>query len=379
MRFLDHVEISLQAGKGGDGCLSFRRERNLAKGGPDGGDGGDGGSIYLLADDSLNTLIDFNHRRFFKARSGQPGAGKQCTGAAGENLILKVPTGVRVLEAHSRAPLGELTEDGAKLLVSQGGKHGVGNIRFKSSTNRTPRQFTKGTEGQQIDICLELQLLADVGLLGKPNAGKSSFITSVSSARPKVADYPFTTLVPKLGVVQVEESSFVVADIPGLIEGASQGIGLGMVFLRHLVRNRLLLHIVDIAPADCSDPEANMKAIDAELIHSSKELANKPRWLVLNKIDLVEEQVSAEFEQRLGKNYDRVFSISAATGAGCRRLCQSINKWLQEEKAKEAQDEEYAKSNKLRQETIMEQLHSTIVQQKAQSEENAMHGAMNDE
>lgn len=377
MRFLDHVEISLQAGKGGNGCLSFRRERNLAKGGPDGGDGGDGGSIYLVADASLNTLIDYNHKRSFKARSGQPGGGKQCTGAAGEDLILQVPTGVRVLDAESRHLLGELVEDGTKLLVAQGGKHGVGNIRFKSSINRTPRQFTKGTDGQLIDICLELQLLADVGLLGKPNAGKSSLISTVSSARPKVADYPFTTLVPKLGVVQVEDSSFVLADIPGLIEGASQGIGLGMVFLRHLVRNRLLLHLVDVAPVDCSDPLANMKAIDAELVHSSTEIANKPRWLVLNKIDLVDDAVVAEFEQRLGEDYDQVFSISAATGAGCRFLCQNIDKWLQEEKAKEAQDEEYAESNRARQVLIMEQLHSTIVQQ--QAEATLVHGHDNEE
>ena len=359
MHFLDQVEISLQAGKGGDGCLSFRRERNLARGGPDGGDGGKGGSIYLQANDSLNTLIDYNHKRYFKAPSGQPGGGSQCTGAAGADLVLSVPVGVRVFNAVDRSLIGELVRHDDRLLAASGGRYGVGNIRFKSSTNRTPRRFTKGEDGEQIDIYMELHLLADVGLLGMPNAGKSSLISRVSSARPKVADYPFTTLIPKLGVVQVEDASFVIADIPGLIEGASRGIGLGMTFLQHLVRNRLLLHLVDIAPADASDPVNNLRIIESELHQSSKELADKKRWLVINKIDLISEEEVQSWKDRLGTGFDRVFAISAATGAGCQQLCYSINQWLEEEKAREVEDEEYARNNSDRQMEIMQQLHLT--------------------
>jgi GTP-binding protein len=276
MKFVDEASIHVSAGKGGNGCLSFRREKYVERGGPDGGDGGDGGSVYLVADAGLNTMIDYRYQRRYRAGNGEPGRGRNCTGAGGADLELQVPVGTSVLDEETGEILGDLTVPGQRLLVAQGGFHGLGNTRFKSSTNRAPRQTTAGTEGEQRALHLELKILADVGLLGLPNAGKSTFIRAVSAARPRVADYPFTTLVPQLGVVRVDPlRSFVIADIPGLIEGAAEGAGLGIRFLKHLTRNRVLLHLVDVAPMDGSDPAGNATAIRAELQRFSPTLATR--------------------------------------------------------------------------------------------------------
>ncbi|WP_018692979.1 Obg family GTPase CgtA [Algicola sagamiensis] len=288
MKFVDEVEIRVEAGDGGNGCVSFRREKFIPKGGPDGGDGGDGGDVYLQADDNLNTLIDYRFERFHKAQRGENGKSRNCTGKRGEDLTLMVPVGTRVVDVETDEFVGDLTKKGQKLLVAKGGFHGLGNTRFKSSTNRAPRQKTEGTAGDIRNLKLELLLLADVGLLGMPNAGKSTFIRSVSAAKPRVADYPFTTLVPNLGVVRPESHrSFVIADIPGLIEGAAEGAGLGIRFLKHLERCRVLLHIIDVMPIDGSDPVENAQKIMAELEKYSPALAEKPRWIVFNKIDLM--------------------------------------------------------------------------------------------
>lgn len=288
MKFVDEATISVQAGKGGNGCLSFRREKYIPKGGPDGGDGGDGGSVYLEADEGINTLVDFRYQRHYKAETGQSGAGGNRTGAKGSDLVLKVPVGTTAIDVDTDEVVGDLKEPGQRLLVAQGGFHGLGNTRYKSSTNRAPRQTTPGSEGESRDLKLELKVLADVGLLGMPNAGKSTFIRAVSAAKPKVADYPFTTLVPNLGVVKVQKHrSFVVADIPGLISGAAEGAGLGIRFLKHLTRCRLLLHLVDVAPFDGSDAADNVRAIQQELENFSPTLAKREQWLLLNKIDLL--------------------------------------------------------------------------------------------
>lgn len=288
MQFVDEAQIRVEAGRGGNGVASFRREKYIPFGGPNGGDGGDGGSVYLIADRNINTLVDFRFTKSYKAQNGQAGMGNQKTGKAGENLVIAVPVGTIVRDIDTKEMIGDLIEHDQKLLVAQGGRHGLGNIHFKSSTNRTPRQFTSGEPGDVRQLSLELSLLADVGLLGLPNAGKSSLITAVSAARPKVANYPFTTLYPNLGVVRISaESSFVIADIPGLIEGAAEGAGLGIQFLKHLSRTGLLLHVVDIAPIDGSDPIESVRVIEAELEKYSEQLAGKPRWLVLNKIDLL--------------------------------------------------------------------------------------------
>lgn len=286
MKFVDEATITVQAGKGGNGCMSFRREKYIPKGGPDGGDGGDGGSVFLEADEGLNTLIDFRYTRRFKAENGEQGSGANCTGAKGEDLILKVPVGTTVIVLDSDELLGDLTEVGQRLKIAQGGWHGLGNTRYKSSTNRAPRQTSNGTEGELRELKLELKVLADVGLLGLPNAGKSTFIRAVSAARPKVANYPFTTLVPNLGVVGMSaDQSFVIADIPGLIEGASEGAGLGIRFLKHLTRTRLLLHLVDMLPYDEKTPAEHAADIENELAKFSPTLAQGDRWLVLNKTD----------------------------------------------------------------------------------------------
>lgn len=333
MKFVDEVRIRVEAGKGGDGCVAFRREKFMPFGGPSGGDGGDGGSIHLEADEGLNTLVDFRYQRRFRAESGQGGQGSDCTGRGGEDLTLRVPVGTMVYDAETDELIGDLTAPGERLLVAKGGVHGIGNTHFKSSTNRTPRQFTRGTPGEVRELRLELKLLADVGLLGLPNAGKSTFIRAVSAARPKVADYPFTTLYPNLGVVSpAPHRSFVVADIPGLIEGAAEGAGLGIRFLKHLARTRLLLHLVDVAPpTEDADPVADVRVIEAELQKFSPELAERPRWLVLNKVDLLPPDERAarcgDIVSRLGWQ-GPVFEISAISGAGTQPLIYRIMEFL---------------------------------------------------
>ncbi|NEX21497.1 Obg family GTPase CgtA [Thiorhodococcus mannitoliphagus] len=324
MKFVDEAFIRVEAGDGGNGCVSFRREKYIPKGGPDGGDGGDGGSVYLLADNNINTLVDFRYQRLHRAERGQNGKGRQMTGRSGEDLIARVPVGTRVFDRETEELIGELLTAGERLLVAQGGFHGIGNLRYKSSTNRTPRQSSPGTPGERRDLFLELILLADIGLLGFPNAGKSSLIRKVSSARPKVADYPFTTLHPNLGVVRVGESrSFVIADIPGVIEGAADGAGLGIHFLKHLARTRLLLHLVDIAPMGDEDPYDQVRKIEAELAAFDMDLRGKERWLVLNKVDLLD---ADDYEARRDRLLDRlawdapVYGVSALSGDGTKML-----------------------------------------------------------
>jgi GTP-binding protein len=296
MKFVDEAVITVTAGNGGNGCISFRREKFIPLGGPDGGDGGDGGSVWLEADENLNTLVDFRHDRYFKAQRGQNGMGRQMFGKAGEDITIKVPIGTEVVNVATDEIIGDLTVHGARMLVAQGGEGGKGNVHFKSSINRAPRKASNGTPGEEREIRLEMKLLADVGLLGFPNAGKSTFIRAVSAATPKVADYPFTTLHPNLGVVSVEIArSFVIADIPGLIEGAADGAGLGSLFLRHVQRTRLLLHLVDMAPFDESiDPAEQVRAIENELRKYDPDMLEKPRWLVLNKGDLLDDETRAE-------------------------------------------------------------------------------------
>ena len=349
MKFVDETSIHVKAGDGGNGCVSFRREKYIPKGGPDGGDGGDGGSVYLVADHHLNTLVDFRHIRRFQAERGETGMGKERTGKGGEDLEILVPVGTAVIDIDTEEVLGDLVEAGQRLLVAKGGFHGLGNTRFKSSVNRTPRQCTPGTPGEARDLRLELKLLADVGLLGLPNAGKSTLIRSVSAARPKVADYPFTTLIPNLGVVSIEEHrSFVMADIPGLIEGASEGAGLGIRFLKHLSRTGLLLHVIDIAPIDGTDPVEEANKIVAELAAHSEELAGKERWLVLNKTDLLPDDEAAERCDEIARRLEwegPVFQISAALDLGTRELAYKIMEHLEalrtfEEEA-EVADEPY--------------------------------------
>lgn len=330
MKFVDEARIKVEAGNGGRGAVSFRREKFIPKGGPDGGDGGDGGSVYLLADSGLNTLVDFRHKRRYRANPGAGGAGRNRTGSSADDLYIPVPVGTRARDAETGEILGELLNHGDKLLVAKGGFHGIGNARFKSSINRAPRQFTPGSEGERRELELELILLADVGLLGMPNAGKSSLIGRVSSAQPKVADYPFTTLYPNLGVVSVgEERSFVIADVPGIISGAAEGAGLGMRFLKHLQRTRLLLHLVDIAPMDdaATTPLQEVKQITEEINRFSPELAGRERWLVLNKIDLLSEQEVVHRKRLLTEFLDwqgEVFAISALTGQGINELVQAL-------------------------------------------------------
>lgn len=329
MKFVDEATISVKAGKGGDGCCSFRREKYIPFGGPDGGDGGDGGSVYLRADENLTTLVDFRYNREFKAKNGQAGMGTQRTGKKGDDLIINVPIGTIAWDKSTDEKIGELTKHEELLKVAQGGFHGLGNLRYKSSTNRAPRQFTKGTPGDFRELFLELQLLADVGLLGLPNAGKSTFIRKISAAKPKVADYPFTTLYPNLGVVSIASgSSFVVADIPGLIEGASEGLGLGITFLKHLTRTRLLLHVVDLMPQDESNPVDNINIINKELEKYSDDLLKKEQWLVFNKSDLFSSK--SELDSACKKIVDllnwkgKVFQISSVTGIGTDNLCNEI-------------------------------------------------------
>lgn len=333
MKFIDEAKIYVCAGSGGNGVASFRREKYIPRGGPDGGDGGRGGSIYVMADRNINTLVDYRYTRKFIARNGEKGASKDRYGAGGEDIVLRMPVGTVISDLNTEEILADLHEDGKKILLARGGQGGLGNIHFKSSTNRAPRKCTPGTPGEEFELKLELRVLADVGLLGLPNAGKSTLIRAISAARPKVADYPFTTLHPNLGVVRVDqEKSFVVADVPGLIEGAADGAGLGVRFLKHLQRTRILLHLVDLAPFDpAANPVHDAMAIVAELAKHSEELGSKPRWLVLNKLDLIDEterqaRVDAFLAAyRAASGYDGpVFTISAISGEGCRELTFSV-------------------------------------------------------
>jgi GTP-binding protein len=348
MKFIDESKIEVFAGNGGNGAASFRREKYIEKGGPDGGDGGRGGSVFAQADRNINTLVDYRFARSHRAKNGESGRGSDCYGKGADDVILRMPVGTVITDINTGEVIADLARDGEKTLLAQGGKGGLGNLHFKSSTNRAPRQCTPGEEGQTRELQLELKVLADVGLLGMPNAGKSTFIRSVSAARPKVADYPFTTLHPNLGVVRVShEKSFVIADIPGLIEGAAEGAGLGHQFLRHLARTRVLLHLVDLAPMyEGTDPVAEANAILNELKKYDQSLYEKPRWLVLNKLDLLEDRDAkvAAFLEKFS-DYDRYFAISAINGEGCKELTYAIMEHLlqiaaqeQEEAAESAQE-----------------------------------------
>ncbi len=344
MKFVDEALIEVIAGKGGDGCASFRREKFIPKGGPDGGDGGRGGSVWARADRNVNTLIDYRYARVHRAANGQPGRGADCYGAGAQDIELRVPVGTVVSDEETGEELADFAQDGDRALLAAGGRGGLGNLHFKSSTNRAPRQFTRGDPGEQRRLRLELRVLADVGLLGMPNAGKSTLIRAVSNARPKVADYPFTTLHPHLGVVRVgPERSFVIADVPGLIEGAAEGAGLGHQFLRHLSRTGLLLHVIDCAGVDGkAEPVADARVIAAEVRKYSPQLARKPRWYVLNKIDLVPREnrsaLVAEFRRRL-RTTAPIFMVSAVTREGCAELIQAVQSHVDARRAPASTDE----------------------------------------
>jgi GTP-binding protein len=341
MKFVDEADIRVEAGSGGNGCVSFRREKFIPRGGPDGGDGGDGGSVYLIAREGVNTLVDFRVQRRFRAESGRGGAGQNMTGASGTDLFIEVAKGTEVRDLDTSEMLGDLARDGDTLLVAKGGQGGRGNTRFKTSVNRSPRQFGRGEAGEARHLLLALKLLADVGLLGAPNAGKSTLTRALSAARPKVAEYPFTTLHPQLGVVRVgTDRSFVIADIPGLIEGAAKGVGLGVQFLKHLERTRLLLHIVDAcAELQAGDAAATWRSVEAELGEYSQALADKPRWLVLNKLDLLP---AADRDRRVAQlvaelNWTGpVYGISALAKDGTQRLAQGVMRFLEQLRGSEA-------------------------------------------
>ena len=341
MKFIDEADIRVEAGDGGNGCVGFRREKYIPFGGPDGGDGGDGGSVYLVANANLNTLVDFRFHGVYRAERGQNGSGGNCSGRAGKDLDVLVPTGTQILDLDNGEILGDLTQEGQRLLVARGGWHGLGNSRFKSSTNRAPRQSTPGKPGEKRNLHLELKVIADVGLLGLPNAGKSSLIRKVSQARPKVADYPFTTLHPNLGVIRVDDQqSFVMADIPGLIEGAAEGAGLGIQFLKHLSRTRLLLHVIDLHPAEgLPEPLEAARTVVSELEKWGDDLTARPRWLVFNKIDLMPEEDLSALVADLVKALDYrgpVYTVSALDGRGTGPLIRGVMTFL------ENQDGEHA-------------------------------------
>lgn len=346
MKFVDEAVIHVEAGSGGNGCLSFRREKFEPMGGPDGGNGGRGGGIILRADSAVNTLVDFRYTRRHRAQRGEGGRGGNCTGKSGEDLWLSVPIGTTIIDENTEEVLADLVEEGQEVVVAKGGLGGAGNAVFKSSTNRAPRKTTNGTEGEVRELRLELKVLADVGLLGLPNAGKSTFIRAVSAAKPKVADYPFTTLIPNLGVVALSRhQQFVIADIPGLIEGAAEGAGLGIRFLKHLARTRLLLHLVDVAPIDGSDPADSARAIINELEKFSSALAGQERWLVLNKIDLVAEEERDELRERIVSELNwqgPVFMVSAISRQGSDRVCQEIMQYIEECALRSEEDSEFA-------------------------------------
>lgn len=349
MKFIDEAKIYVKAGDGGNGAATFRREKYIPMGGPNGGDGGRGGSIYVVADCNINTLVDYRYTRKFIGKRGENGGGADCYGAGGEDIVLRMPVGTVITELNTGRVLADLDVHDKKILLAKGGKGGLGNLHFKSSTNRAPRQKTNGEQGEEFEVSLELRVLADVGLLGLPNAGKSTLIRAISAARPKVADYPFTTLHPNLGVVRVgEEKSFVVADVPGLIEGAADGAGLGIRFLKHLQRTRILLHLVDIAPIDPdANPVRDAKAIVGELVKHDPALAEKPRWLILNKLDLIPED---EREQRIkdflkaykkATKYDGpVFPITAINGEGTKPLIYALQEALEQMAKPEIEDED---------------------------------------
>ena len=345
MKFVDEARIEVRAGNGGNGVASFRREKFIPKGGPDGGDGGRGGSIFAVADRNLNTLIDYRYTRKFQAKNGENGRGSDCYGKGAPDIELRVPVGTVITDLNTGELIADLDANGARALVAQGGKGGLGNLHFKSSTNRAPRQCTPGEKGQERMLGLELRVLADVGLLGLPNAGKSTLISAISNARPKIADYPFTTLHPQLGVVRVgPEQSFVVADIPGLIEGASEGAGLGHQFLRHLSRTSLLLHVIDVMPPNPEeDPLTQARAITKELEKFDPALAAKPRWVILNKMDLVPEEEKEALIDRYRQDFGSetvIIPISAATRWGCDILISQVGRYLHEQKLQEIAETE---------------------------------------
>ncbi|EOA4419807.1 Obg family GTPase CgtA [Acinetobacter baumannii] len=346
MRFVDEAVITVGAGDGGNGVASFRREKFVPFGGPDGGDGGRGGSIYIQADDDTSTLVDYRYTRKFRAERGKNGAGANCTGRGGEDVVLKVPVGTTIVDTDSGDIIGDLVEDGQRVMVASGGEGGLGNTHFKSSTNRAPRKCTTGTKGEFREIRLELKVLADVGLLGMPNAGKSTFIRAVSAAKPKVADYPFTTMVPNLGVVDADRHrSFVMADIPGLIEGAAEGAGLGIRFLKHLARTRILLHIIDVQPIDGSDPAHNAKAIMNELAKFSPTLAKLPIVLVLNKLDQIAEESREEWCQHILDELQwtgPVFKTSGLLEEGTKEVVYYLMDQIEQQREREVEDPEYA-------------------------------------
>ncbi|MEC7549525.1 MAG: GTPase ObgE [Pseudomonadota bacterium] len=369
MKFVDEAEIKVEAGKGGDGCLSFRREKYIEKGGPDGGDGGDGGSVFLQADTSLNTLVDFRFQPRYRAQSGQPGQGRNCTGRGGEDLLIRVPIGTSVIDVDTEELIADLETADERVMVAKGGFHGLGNTRFKSSTNRAPRQTTEGSVGEMRTLQLQLRLVADVGLLGMPNAGKSTLIRSVSAARPKVADYPFTTLVPNLGVVSLGlERSFVMADIPGLIEGASEGAGLGFRFLKHLSRTQLLVHLIDALPIDGSDPASNAAVIVEELQNFSPTLAKKERWLVITKIDLLQpsdrEALIRELRDRQSWNGE-ILAISALSSEGCDQLCTKLMESIETHRARIKSDEAYRELHREREKAMAVEIRRSIENSRA--------------
>jgi GTPase len=345
MQFIDEASIRVEAGKGGNGCLSFRREKYVPRGGPDGGDGGDGGDVVLVGDGALNTLVDFRFQPLYRAEHGHPGSGGNRTGAHGGECRVRVPVGTTVIDEETLETLGDVLKDGQELCVARGGRRGLGNTRFKSSTNRAPRRTTPGEPGEVRLLRLQLKLIADVGLLGMPNAGKSTLISRVSAARPKIADYPFTTLVPNLGVVKLDgDASLVMADIPGLIAGAAQGAGLGVQFLRHVARTRILLHLVEALPADGSDPVTNARLIDGELSAYSAALARRPLWLALTKVDLVDEAGRARLLERLTEAFpDRpLFAISAHSGFGVSELIGALLDAVTEHRRRMREDAEAA-------------------------------------